>query len=123
MTSTPDGIDERAFRFLCEVIRFVRTFDDRCSRQLVDQLVGASGSIAANRQEALGASSRREFVRFNEIALRGAKESTMWVRACLETGLGNSDTAAKLLEEAQQLARILGSIVVRTKKRSVNPNL
>jgi four helix bundle protein len=62
-------------------------------------------------------------VRFNEIALRGAKESTMWVRACLETGLGNSDTAAKLLEEAQQLARILGSIVVRTKKRSVNPNL
>jgi four helix bundle protein len=88
---------------------------------LIDQLVGASGSIAANRQEALGASSRREFVRFNEIALRGAKESAMWVRACQETGTGNSERAAALLEEVRQIARILGAIVVRTKKRPIAP--
>jgi four helix bundle protein len=118
MISTPDGIDERAFRFLCSVIRFVRTIDAEPGiRRLVDQLVGASGSIAANRQEALGASSRREFVRFNEIALRGAKESWVWVRACCETGIGNPEKAAALLEEVRNITRILGSIVVRTKKR------
>ena len=120
MASPPNGIDERAFAFLCNVIRFVRTVRPEPGvRRLIDQLVGASGSIAANRQEALGASSRREFVRFNEIALRGAKESAMWVRACQETGIGNPEKASVLLDEVRQMARILGSIVVRTKKRTL----
>lgn len=78
MTSPPDGVDERAFAFLCNVIRFVRTIQPEPGiRRLIDQLVGAAGSIAANRQEALSASSRREFVRFNEISLRSAKESAV----------------------------------------------
>ena len=122
MASTANGIDERSFDFLCGVIRFVRTVDAEPGiRKLIDQLVGASGSIAANRQEALGASSRREFVRFNEIALRGARESAMWVRACQETSIGNPEKAGALLEEVRQIARILGSIVVRTKKGPFNP--
>jgi four helix bundle protein len=82
----------------------------------MDQVVSAAGSIAANRQEALSASSRREFVRFNEISLRSAKESALWLRACEETEIGTRDTATNLLSEARQIARILGSIVVKTKK-------
>ncbi|MGH9148291.1 MAG: four helix bundle protein, partial [Vicinamibacterales bacterium] len=103
------------------MIRFVRTVDAEPGiRKLIDQLVGASGSIAANRQEGLGASSRREFVRFNEIALREARESAMWVRACQETSIGNPEKATALLEEVRQIARFLGSIVVRTKKGTLN---
>jgi four helix bundle protein len=117
MIPPPNGIDERAFAFLCNVIRFVRTIRPEPGiRRLIDQLVGAAGSIAANRQEALSASSRREFVRFNEISLRSAKESAVWLRACEQVQIGNRDMAADLLGEVQQIARILGSIVVRTKK-------
>ena len=116
MPFSPNGVDERAFEFLCAVIYFVRTIRSEPGiRKLVDQLVAAAGSIAANRQEACSASSRREFVRFNEIALRGAKESGLWLRACKETGIGSREKAAELLAEVRQLARILGSIVVRTK--------
>jgi len=117
MTTQPHDIDERAFRFLCDVIAFVRTIHHEPGvRRIADQLVGAAGSIRANREEATSASSRKEFIRFNEIALRSAKESTLWLRACDATKIGESNRARPLLEEAQQLARILGAIVINSKR-------
>ena len=80
-------------------------------------MVSASGSIAANREEATSASSRKEFIRFNEIALRSAKESVLWLRACGTTELGDARLAAALLDEARQLARILAAIVLSAKGR------
>jgi four helix bundle protein len=116
MQTGPD-IDDRAFDFLCSIIPFVRTIRPEPGiRKLIDQLVSAAGSIAANRQEATSASSRREFVRYNEIALRSAKESALWLRTFETTHIGNSRQCAKLLNEARQLARILGAIVVNTKR-------
>jgi four helix bundle protein len=115
--SASNGIDERAFAFLCVVIRFVRTIRPESGiRRLVDQLVAAAGSICANRQEALGASSKREFIRFNEIALRGANESFLWLRVFKAVQAGDAHQAIVLLEEARQMAKILGAIVVRSKR-------
>lgn len=98
------------------MIRFVRTIRPEPGiRKIIDQLVGAAGSIAANRQEAGSGSSAREFVRYNEIALRSAKESALWLRACENIGVGTEKKAAELLGEARQIGRILGSIVVKAK--------
>jgi four helix bundle protein len=119
MPPPPYDIDERAFEFLCNVITFVRTIRPEPGiRRLVDQLVAAAGSVAANRQEASGASSRREFIRFNEISLRSANESVLWLRAFDALLIGARDSAPVLLGEARQLARILGAIVVRGKASS-----
>ena len=116
MSSLPGGVDERAFRFLCDVMRFVRTVKPEPGvRRLIDQLVASAGSIAANRQEANSGSSRREFIRFNEIALRSANEAVLWLRAFAATGIGDRETASLLLSEVRQLARILGSIVIKAK--------
>jgi four helix bundle protein len=114
----PNGIDERSLRFFNDVLTFVDTIEltPRTNR-IIDQLVGAAGSIGNNREEARGASSRREFRRFNEIALRGANESVRWLRACATKRIGSRDKCVPLLDEAQQLARVLGKIVVTFKRR------
>jgi four helix bundle protein len=115
-TINPHGIDERAFDFFCGVIRFVRTIQPEPGvRRLADQMVAAAGSIAANREEATSGSTRKEFIRFNEIALRSAKESVVFLRACEATSLGEPRQCVSLLAEARQLARILGAIVVSSK--------
>jgi four helix bundle protein len=66
-----NGIDERSFRYFCDVIAFVETIPigPKTSR-IIEQLVDSAGSIGSNREEALGGSSHREFIRFNEISLR-----------------------------------------------------
>jgi len=110
------GIDERSQEFSSNVIRFVRTIKPEPGvKNLIEQLTGAAGSIAANRQEATSASSRREFIRYNEIALRSAKESVSWLRTCQETNIGDAALCAELLGECRQLVRILAAIVVKTK--------
>jgi four helix bundle protein len=78
-----NGIDERSFRFYRDVLAFVDPIPRGPKTDgLVEQLVDAAGSIGNNREEALGASSRKEFIRYNEIALRSANESVRWLRAC-----------------------------------------
>jgi four helix bundle protein len=113
----PDGIDERSFRFFCDVCQFV---DDIAvspkTTRLIEQLVDAAGSIGSNREEALGGSSKREFIRYNEVALRGANESARWLRACVARGYGDRVKGIRLLDEARQIAKILGKIVVTAKR-------
>jgi four helix bundle protein len=55
----------------------------------------------------LGGSSRDEFIRYNEISLRGANESVRWLRACATRRLGAQQQCLALLDEGRQLARIL----------------
>jgi len=76
------------------------------------------GHDFAATQSRRSASSRKEFIRFNEIALRSAKEARLWLRACETTGVGHPNAARALLEEASQLARILGAIVINTKRNA-----
>jgi four helix bundle protein len=112
----PNGIDERSFRFFCGVSEFVDGIPDGPkTSKLIGQLVDAAGSIGANREEACGASSRREFIRYNEIALRSANESARWLRACVAQRFGEHAKALQLLDEARQLARILAKIVITAK--------
>jgi len=84
---------------------------------LIDQLLKSATSVGANLEEAKAASSKREFVRYVEIALREARETAYWLRICAVLELAPAAELNKLCGEADQLARILGSIVVKTKFR------
>jgi four helix bundle protein len=114
-----NGIDERSFRFFCDVLAFVDTIPiGPKTTKIIEQLVDAAGSIGGNREEALGGSSYREFIRYNEISLRSANESVRWLRACAARRFGSQDKCIPLIEEGRQLARILGKIVVTSKRRA-----
>ena len=113
-----NGIDERSHRFFVEVLAFVDTIPvGPKTEKLIKQLAGAAGSIGGNREEALGGSTRKEFIRFNEVSLRGANESVSWLRACAVRKFGAQPQCLALLDEGRQLARILGKIVVTSKLR------
>jgi four helix bundle protein len=113
-----DGIDERSFEFFCRVLTLAETIPrSPMTNTIIEQLVGAAGSIGSNREEALGSSSRKEFIRFNEIALRSANETVRWLRVCAAKRLGSPEQCVALLDEGRQMARILGKIVVTSKKR------
>jgi four helix bundle protein len=115
----PNGIDERSYRFFIDVLGFVDTIPrGPKTNRIIEQLVDSAGSIGGNREEARGASSRKEFIRFNEISLRSANESARWLRACAAKQLGSQNQCVALLDEARQLARILGRIVVTSKERT-----
>jgi four helix bundle protein len=112
-----DSINLRALEFVCRVIDpFVGSIPNRPGmRRIQDQLVGASGGIGANLEEAQAASSRREFKRYCEIALRESRETNFWLTVCQRTRLGDQTVCAALLGEGLQIARIIAAIVINTK--------
>jgi four helix bundle protein len=111
-------IRERAFVFGCSVARLALALAPKPGvRCLVDQLLKAGTAIGANLEEAKAGSSRREFVRYVEIALREARESLYWLRIYSALELAPRDRQSELQGEADQIVRILTAIVVNTKWR------
>ena len=111
-------IRDRTFVFACNVARLALNLAPVAGvRSIVDQLLKAGTGIAANLEEAKAGSSRKEFKRFVEIALREARESLYWLRICEALRLGPADTVRELQGEADQLVRILTVIVINTKRR------
>jgi four helix bundle protein len=80
-------------------------------------LIKSATSVGANLEEAKAGSSKREFVRYVEIALREARETNYWLRICAALTLANADELHELVGESDQIARILGSITLKAKSR------
>jgi four helix bundle protein len=108
----PYDIRERLFLFACEVVGAVEFLQRRgpIARALSYQVLSAGMSVGSNAHEAESASSRRDFIAKNRIALREAKETRFRLRVCRRRGYLDA-SFDPLLQEADELVRILGKIV------------
>jgi len=112
-------IRDRTFPFACRVASLALALAPKPGvRVIVDQLLKAGTSVGANLEEAKAASSTREFVRYAEISLRKAREVVYWLRICAVLKLADRAELDVLRGEGEQIARILGAIVVKTKLRA-----
>jgi four helix bundle protein len=117
MTDRSQDIRDRTFEFGCRIGRVALRLPPHPGvRSIAEQLIKSGSSIGANLEEAKAGSSRREFVRYVEIALREAREAVYWLRLCRELHLGSGDEIEALRREGEQIARILGAIVVNTRR-------
>src|SRR5688572_21657731 len=83
------AIDERAFKFCCDVVAFASTIPaGPKANQLIDRLVSAAGSIGGSPDEAPAGPTDSAPARDVDIVLRAANESERWLRACAVRNLG-----------------------------------
>ena len=119
--SKPQDIKERTFNFAAEIVRYCDALDSGRGtvRTLGRQLLRAGTSVGANVEEAQAGQSRADFISKYSIALKEARESIYWLRLLKVTGIcsdGQPETLENLRQEAEQIARIIGSIIVNTRK-------
>ena len=110
-------LEERTFQFAKNVRIFVKTLPSTMANiEDGKQLIKSSGSIGANYREANEALSKKDFLMRVKISRKEAKESVYWLRLIYETNnLRNSAEAKSLLQEADELKKILSSIVEKSK--------
>jgi four helix bundle protein len=82
------------------------------------QLLRSGTSIGANVEEAVAASSRRDFLYRMSTASREARESVYWLRLLDESDLVSDFDVDGELESARELVRLLTAIVKTTKESS-----
>ena len=113
MTPPRRDIQARSFGFACRIVVLCRELGPRSSvpSVLSGQLLRSGTSIGANLEEAVGASSRKDFVAKCILALKEARETLYWLRlfeACL---LAPAQDLHPLAVEADALVAILTTIV------------
>jgi len=121
-TEKPRDIKERTFTFALEIIRLCRWLDDSpgVRKSLGKQLLRSGTSIGANVEEAQAGQSKADFTSKYAIALKEARETVYWLRLLKESGLSNDGSIDTLTQEADDLSRIIGSIIVKTKRGNHN---
>ncbi len=109
-------IKNRCFQFSLSVIRFLKKKKwDSLSMIIVKQLMRSSTSIGANVIEAKNSSSRIEFKRYYEIALKSCNESKYWI-CLIRDGFDEKDLELKqILKESDEISKILAASVIKLK--------
>lgn len=119
MTGQPQPKEEvkyKAYRFSIKIIKFVSSLpNQRVYWVIADQLLRSATSIGANIIEAQAASSRRDFIKFYEIALKSANETKYWLGLLRDATETEKSEINQLLEETNVLANILGASVLTLK--------
>ena len=110
-------LEERTFHFAKAVRLFVKTLPKTIAN-LEDskQVLKSSGSVGANYREANESLSKKDFLLRIKISRKEAKESAYWLRLIHETNnLKNANDAMRLMQEANELKKILSSILEKSR--------
>jgi four helix bundle protein len=89
---------------------------------LSKQFLRSGTSIGANAEEATGAQSKRDFLSKISIAYKEARETQYWIRLLRDSDVLEARKANALIEELEELLKLIGAIISTTKKnlKSVN---
>jgi four helix bundle protein len=116
MESKRKDIKERSFEFAVRIIKFVQKLPrNYAGYHIGGQLLDAGTSVGANVEEATGGFSKKDFTHKMGIALKEARESDYWLRLIKVSELTKGDELDFLLREAEELRKILTSIVKTSK--------
>lgn len=80
-----------------------------------NQLLRSSGSSALNFVEAQGANSDKDYIHRATISLRELKESRVNLKVLHKINYGYQEEREKLLDEVEQLIRIIATIIKNKK--------
>lgn len=108
-------LKNRVYKFSISIVKFVNEIEiKRINISLIDQLIRSATSVGANLIEARSAHSKKDFIKFYEIALKSCNETKYWL--CLIRDALNIKTGIKkLLDEADEISKILASSIITMK--------
>jgi four helix bundle protein len=109
-------LEQRLLDFAARCGRVVDALPEtRMGKHVANQLVRCGTAAAPNYSEACAAESRKDFVHKLGIALKELRESRVWLQLSVRCELLTNTSLEPLIEECNQLMRILGKSVVTAK--------
>lgn len=115
------NVQQRSYLFSLDIIKLCNNFPEKRIFWIIgDQLLRAGTSIGANLVEAKAASSKKDFIKFYQIALKSANETKYWLYLLKDSRIYNIniDKIENLLEELDQICKILDKSLLTMKGKS-----
>jgi four helix bundle protein len=113
---TPQELSDRLWQFAARIAKVVDALPDtRVGRHVAGQIVRSGIAAAPNYDEARSGESRADFVRKVNVALKELVETRGWLEFIILAELLPAKRVAVLVEECDQLCRILGKSIATAK--------
>jgi four helix bundle protein len=109
---------ERTFKFGVRIVKLVRRLPrDVAGHEIGRQVLRSGTSVGANTEEADAAESTEDFLHKMKLALKEGQETRFWLRTILESELLVDNEVGVLIQESDELIRIINTIIASTSKR------
>jgi four helix bundle protein len=116
MSESKSIVRTKSFDLAVRIVGFSRKLmEGRKEFVLSRQLLRSGTSIGANVREAQNGESKKDFVHKLSIARKEADETIYWLEPIEASGLADTEECAQLSAEAEELLRILRSIILTSK--------
>ncbi len=118
---TENVIVEKSFQFALRIVKlFSLLKEKKVERDIALQLLRSGTSIGANIEEAMGGSSKKDFIHKLEIAYKEARESRYWLRLLKESKLLEDKLAGYFISDCEEIMKILSAILNTSKAKRVD---
>lgn len=116
----PFDIKDRSFEFALAIVHFTNDVKTRNSDFVLSkQLLRSGTSIGAMIREAQNAESDRDFIHKLAVAQKECDETIYWLELISKSSLYNDeDVAQELIDEAEQLLKIIRTIILNKKRNT-----
>jgi four helix bundle protein len=113
---TPQELSERSWQFAGRIAKVVDALaDTRVGRHVAGQIVRSGIAAAPNYDQARSGESRADFVHKVNVALKELAETRGWLKFIILAGLLPARRVAVLVDEYDQLCRILENSIATAK--------
>ncbi len=111
-------VQKKSYDFALTIMKLCRSLaDEKKERNITNQLFRSGTSIGANVEEAIGGQSRKDFNAKLYIVYKEARETHYWLRLLRDANFVEQNTATILLDNCNELLRLLGSILKTLRSR------
>jgi four helix bundle protein len=109
-------LKKRCYTFSLDLIDLTDSFPNQRNYRIIgDQLVRSGTSVGASLIEANASSSKRDFKRYHEIALKSANETKYWLGLLRDSGKSDKDKINSLLTEITEIANMIAAGILKLK--------
>lgn len=111
----------KTYNFGLRIVKlYLHLRNEKIDHGLCSQLLRSGTSIGANAEEAVGGSSRKDFINKLQIAYREARETKYWIRLLKDSEIVDYKLADSFLTDCEEILKILTAIL-NSAKRGSNP--
>lgn len=112
-------IQQKSFAFAIRTVNAYKYLQlEKKEFVLSKQLLRSGTSIGANIEEATGGQSKKDFIAKMSIAYKEARETKYWIKLLAATEYLKGDMSKSLLDDAEELCKILSSILLSSKQNN-----
>ncbi len=113
----PQDIRDRTFEFGVRVVKMSEQLPNtKAGKVLGNQVLRSGTSVGANVEEAVAAFSTEDYIFKMNTALKEARETHYWMRMIKAAELLKPTRLDAIINEAEEIKKILGAIVSKLKK-------